>query len=93
MQVKRVNINKNEVTEFNFDVLASEFAVKNFTDSNILVCLGNFDEEKAVKIPSMFLEVISNNFNKDITNYTTKLYNKITVKAECGGEVEVRCLK
>lgn len=93
MEVKRINTNKDEVTEFNFDVLASEFAIKNFTDSNILVCLGDFDENKTVKVPSMFLEIVSNNFNKDITNYTTKLYKKITVKSEAGGEVEIRCLK
>lgn len=93
MQVKRINATIGAVTEFNFDVLAKEFVVKNFTDSNILACLGDFDENKAVKIPSMFLEVISNNFNKDITNYTTKLYNKVTIKAESAGEVEVRCIE
>lgn len=93
MQVKRINVNKDEVTEFNFNVLAKEFAVKNFTTGSILACLGDFDENKAVKIPAMFLECIFNSFNEDITKYTTKLYNKVTVKAESEGEVEVRCLE
>lgn len=92
MKVKRINVNANEITEFNFDVFAKEFAVKNFTGGNILACLGDFDENKAVKIPTTFIELIFDNFI-EFGEYTNKRYNKVTIKAEEAGEVEVRCIE
>ena len=93
MQVKRINVNANEVTKFVFDVWASSFFVKNFTDGAILVCLGDtFVENESIKIPANFAEEIENNFNEQVARYTTKQYTTVTVKAEKGGEVEVQCI-
>ena len=51
MKVKRINVNANEVTKFVFDVWASSFFIKNFTDGAILICLGDtFVESESIKI-------------------------------------------
>lgn len=100
MKVKRLNCDQNTITTFLFEpdtyeeeMVVNVFAVKNFTSGNILACIGDFDEGKAVKIPAMFAEKIFDNFCEDITRYTTKSSNRVTIKAEEGGEVEVRCIE
>lgn len=94
MKVKRLNVNASEVTKFVFDVLASSFFIKNFTDGAILVCLGDtFEESESIKIPANFAEEIENNFYEQVAKYTTKQYTTVTIKAEKTGEVEVQCIK
>lgn len=93
MKVKRLNVNANETVKFVFDVWASSFFVKNFTDGAILICLGDiFVESESIKIPANFAEEIENNFNEQVAKYTTKQYTTVTVKAEKTGEVEVQCI-
>lgn len=94
MEVQRKELTAETVETFDFgDKVVKEFAIKNFTTGNILVCLGDFDEDTSVKIPSMFAENLFDNFNEEIANYTTKTYSKVTVKAEVAGEVEVQCIQ
>lgn len=93
MKVKRENINPNSTKNFEFDVTATEFVVKNLTNSNIIACLGDFDEDNGVKIPAMTSEIISDNFCEIYVGYSARTYNKVSVKTDVGGEVEVRCLK
>lgn len=93
MKVKRLNVNANETVKFVFDVWASSFFIKNFTDGAIFVCLGDtFAESESIKIPANFAEEIENNFNEQVAKYTTKQYTTVTIKAEKGGEVEVQCI-
>ena len=93
MKVKRLNVNANETVKFVFDVWASSFFVKNFTDGAIFVCLGDaFVEDESIKIPANFAEQIENNFNEQVARYTTKQYTTVTIKAEKDGEVEVQCI-
>lgn len=93
MKVKRINVNASEIKKFVFDVWASSFFVKNFTDGAIFVCLGDtFAEDESIKIPANFAEQIENNFNDQVARYTTKQYTTVTIKAEKDGEVEVQCI-
>lgn len=93
MKVKRINVNANEIKEFVFDVWASSFFIKNFSEGAIFVCLGDtFAEDESIKIPANFAEQIENNFNEQVARYTTKQYTTVTVKAEKDGEVEVQCI-
>lgn len=92
MDVKRLNLSAGVVTDFDFGKVNARFLVKNLSDSDILVCMGDFDVSKSIKIASGFFEVISDRTNEDTGVRIEKSYNKLTIKSENGGEVEVRCL-
>lgn len=91
MDVKRLNLSAGVVTDFNFNKDCAEFLIKNFSDSDIIVCMGNFDISKSIKIISNAFEIISD-VNEETGIRTKKSYNKLSIKSESGGEVEVRCL-
>lgn len=92
MDVKRLNLSAGVVTNFDFNKENARFLVKNLSDSDILVCMGDFDTSKSIKIASGFYEVISDRTNEDTGVRIEKSYSKLTIKSENGGEVEVRCL-
>lgn len=92
MDVKRLNLSAGVVTNFDFNKENARFLVKNLSDSDILVCMGDFDTLKSIKIASGFYEVISDRTNEDTGVRIEKSYSKLTIKSENGGEVEVRCL-
>ena len=92
MDVKRLNLSAGVATDFIFGKDCANFLVKNFSDSDILVCMGDFNTEKSIKVSSGWFEVIRDGTNESTGIRTEKSYNKLTIKYESGGEVEVRCL-
>ncbi len=92
MDVKRLNLSAGVVTNFDFNKENARFLVKNLSDSDILVCMGDFDVSKSIKICSDWFEIVSDRTNEDSGVRFEKSYNKLTIKSESGGEVEVRCL-
>ncbi len=90
MKLLRKTIKANTVTEFEFDVKAYTFLVKNLTDGDILVCFDEFDENTNIKIPSYKGQLVTQNANHIDSKYAT---NTIKIKADIRGEVEVQCLE
>lgn len=92
MDVKRLSLSAGVVTDFDFNKDSACFLVKNFSDSDIWVCMGDFDTSRSIKIASGCFEVVSDRTNEDTGIRIEKTYTKLTIKSENGGEVEVRCL-
>lgn len=86
--VQRKTLTANTVEPFTFSVIGYEFCVKNLTTGSILVSCGTaFNENKSITIPSNYAHNI----------YSEKRYgsetgiNKLFVKAEESGDVEIYC--
>lgn len=92
MDVKRINLSAGVVTDFDFNKVNARFLVKNLSNSDILVCMGDFDASNSIKICSECFEIVSDRTNEDLGFRNEKSYTKLTIKSEGGGEVEVRCL-
>lgn len=91
MKVLRKNVTANSVTDFEFENLQGfSFLVKNLTNSDILVCFNEFDENANIKIPAYMSQTITQNINHTNSNYAT---DTISVKSLEEGEVEVQCLE
>lgn len=79
----------NAQTEFKFQATSVSFLVKNFTSSDILVCLHQWDEAQTVKIASGMWERIRT--NPDPARCMTRsTAGAVIVQASAAGEVEVR---
>lgn len=87
--VKRQTVSGTQV--FDMKLKRSAFLVKNLTEGDILVWLGetapSSDSEKT-KIPSMCFEVVFNNI-EDATTGTAEATDRVNVTATTSGEVEV----
>lgn len=75
--VNRQTLVANTETNFNFDNVAREFTIKNFTTDYIIVCADSYTESKGFKIPSMTAQTIK---------FKT---NKLVILSYANGEVEV----
>ena len=80
MRVDRKTIVANTETQWT-GLIGEYFLVKNFTSGPLIVCnSATYVETEGVKIPTETAEVIRPGSNI------------LTIKAENGGEVEVRCI-
>lgn len=84
VQQKTLSAGVEEI--FTMQLERSKFLVKNFTDGNIQVKLGN-NEGISIVGPGMF-EVVFNNV-EDRTTGTAEATNIVKVTASSGGTVEV----
>lgn len=89
--VLRQTIESNVEKIFNFhNIHGDEFLVKNFTDGDILVCVGHeFDQDNSVKILSKSWQLIP---NADFDGLKDGL-NLFMIKGSAAGEVEIQCVK
>ena len=84
-----IESNVDKIFDFN-GIHGDEFLVKNFTDGDILVCVGTeFDQNNSVKILSKSWQLIP---NADFDGLKDGL-NLFIVKGSVGGEVEIQCVK
>lgn len=91
MHVFRMATAENTNLKFEFPVEGNKFLVKNFTDGNIYVGLGEgTDKSKMVLIPSKTAEIVSNS-ERYADIHTEHI---VTVVPDTTSEegVEVRCL-
>lgn len=91
MHVFRMATAENTNLKFEFPVDGNKFLVKNFTDGNIYVGLGEgTDKSKMVLIPSKTAEIVSNS-ERYADIHTEHI---VTVVPDTTSEegVEVRCL-
>lgn len=90
MKIQRKSVN-NEQKTFTFDVNAREFLVKNLTDDDIMVCLGDsYSADNSILIPSYCSQIITENIREDTSDY---LHNTLVVACNGEGSVEVQCLE
>lgn len=92
VQVKRMTTTADANITFSFDVLGFEFLVKNLTDDDILVCLGDtYNEDVSILIPAETAQVITVNKKIHLLVDGTK---DITIKPVATSDrgVEVQCL-
>ena len=84
--VQQKNVEANVEAKFNMSLKRSRFLVKNFTDGNITVRLGN-NTECSIIGPSSY-EVVFNNINNEVST-VPKVTNTVTVTADEPGLIEV----
>ena len=89
MQVVRKTLVASTTTDFEFDISADEFMIKNFTSGDIYVAYDDtFDKDKSVCISSGFGENFTvNEFISRRANLTVK------VQADIAGIVEIRATR
>lgn len=79
----------NAQTEFKFQATSVSFLIKNFTSSDILVCLHEWDTGRTVKIAAGMWECIRTNPDPERC-MTRSTADTVIVQANQTGEVEVR---
>lgn len=84
--VVRKTLEANVETEFNMQLYRSQFLVKNFTDGNITVTLGNNTTNSVIGAKSW--ERVFNNV-EDTQGKGVESVNVVKITAESAGVVEV----
>lgn len=84
--VQQKTLTAGEATAFNMRLKRSQFLVKNFTDGNIRVKLGNNDSYSMIAANSF--ELVFNNIDNKVSA-SAEATNVVTVTAEKAGLVEV----
>lgn len=84
--VQQKTLTAGEATAFNMRLKRSQFLVKNFTDGNIRVKLGNNDSYSMIAANSF--ELVFNNIDNKVSA-SAEATNVVTVTAENAGLVEV----
>lgn len=84
--VQQKTLTAGEATEFDMRLKRSQFLVKNFTDGNIRVKLGDNDSYSMIAANSF--ELVFNNIDNKVSS-SAEATNVVTVTAEKAGLVEV----
>ena len=84
--VQQKTLTAGEATAFDMRLKRSQFLVKNFTDGNIRVKLGNNDSYSMIAANSF--ELVFNNIDNKVSA-SAEATNVVTVTAEKAGLVEV----
>ena len=84
--VQQKTLTAGEATAFNMRLKRSQFLVKNFTDGNIRVKLGDNDSYSMIAANSF--ELVFNNIDNKVSA-SAEATNVVTVTAEKAGLVEV----
>ena len=84
--VQQKTLTAGEATAFNMRLKRSQFLVKNFTDGNIRVKLGDTDSYSMIAANSF--ELVFNNIDNKVSA-SAEATNVVTVTAEKAGLVEV----
>lgn len=84
--VQQKTLTAGEATAFNMRLKRSQFLVKNFTDGNIRVKLGDNDSHSMIAANSF--ELVFNNIDNKVSS-SAEATNVVTVTAEKAGLVEV----
>lgn len=84
--VQQKTLTANEATTFNMRLKRSQFLVKNFTDGNIKVTLGDNDSYSMIAANSF--EIVFNNIDNKVSS-SAEATNVVTVTADAAGLVEV----
>ena len=84
--VQQKTLTAGEATAFNMRLKRSQFLVKNFTDGNIRVKLGDTDSYSMIADNSF--ELVFNNIDNKVSA-SAEATNVVTVTAEKAGLVEV----
>ena len=84
--VQQKTLTAGEATTFNMRLKRSQFLVKNFTDGNIRVKLGDNDSYSMIAANSF--ELVFNNIDNKVSS-SAEATNVVTVTAEKAGLVEV----
>ena len=84
--VQQKTLTAGEATAFNMRLKRSQFLVKNFTDGNTRVKLGNNDSYSMIAANSF--ELVFNNIDNKVSA-SAEATNVVTVTAEKAGLVEV----
>lgn len=84
--VQQKTLTADEATAFDMRLKRSQFLVKNFTDGNIRVKLGDNDSYSMIAANSF--ELVFNNIDNKVSS-SAEATNVVTVTAEKAGLVEV----
>lgn len=84
--VQQKTLTANEATTFNMRLKRSQFLVKNFTDGNIKVKLGDNDSYSMIAANSF--ELVFNNIDNKVSA-SAEATNVVTITADAAGIVEV----
>lgn len=84
--VQQKTLTAGEATTFDMRLKRSQFLVKNFTDGNIRVKLGDNDSYSMIAANSF--ELVFNNIDNKVSS-SAEATNVVTVTAEKAGLVEV----
>lgn len=84
--VQQKTLTANEATTFNMRLKRSQFLVKNFTDGNIKVKLGDNDSYSMIAANSF--ELVFNNIDNKVSA-SAEATNVVTITADTAGIVEV----
>lgn len=86
---KRKTCPAGAVTEFEMPLSCLKWKVKNFTDGDIYVSLGTYDEQNNMRIASGTYDVA---IDRDAHTGTRRTSRRVLVYADMAGEVEVICV-
>lgn len=89
LNVKRVNLTKDQITSVNFETTCGQWLVKNFSSSAVFVSFDeDLKEEEAIKIESGMGQVVIANYQYD----WTEDYKTATIYLKGEGEIELQQL-
>ena len=89
LDIVRKTCEAGEKTEFRFHATSVSYCVKNFTQGEILICLGKWDETQSVKLMPGTGEQIRSNPDPE-RGMTRSATADVIICAQITGEVEVQ---